>query len=105
VYSLTFQRKKMGLPVTSCIILLGALSKEKMWKRMISCSNSQTSLFSLATTFKCQCPVGKCLRDLQGICARILATPGLPPGKGGVFQGKDLANECWSIGKIARDKG
>lgn len=70
----------MALPVTSCIILPGTLiKKEMMWKRMISCSSSQTSLFSLATTSKCQCPAGKCL---QGRSARILATPGLPRWEG-----------------------
>lgn len=68
----------MGLPVTSYIILLEALKKEMMEERMILCLSSQTSLFSLATTSKCQCPVGKCLRDLQGLSARILATRGLP---------------------------
>lgn len=70
---MSLQRKKTGLPVTSSIILLGALiKKEMMWKRIILCLSSQISLFSLATTSKCQCPAGECLSGLWGPSARIL---------------------------------
>nr|KAF6359526.1 BCL6 corepressor like 1 [Myotis myotis] len=45
--------------LTSYITPLGVLiRKEMMAKRMILCLSSQTSLFSLATTSKCQCPTG-----------------------------------------------
>lgn len=77
-----FTEKKDGF---ACDLLHnppGVPSKETIQNRMTSCSNSQTSLFSLVTTSKCQCPVGKCLRSLQGLCHSVLATPGPPPREG-----------------------